>query len=66
MNMQVTFNGGATAYPSISQANQTGMSFEFSGSMLSSGQGLPLSVLVENPLGNSTQVDTLVVILSEL
>ena len=66
MNIQVTFNGRATALPSISQVNQNGMSFELSGSMLSGGQGSPLSVLAENELGNSTQVDTLVVILSEI
>ena len=63
MYVQVTFNGSTTTYPSTVGGNQTGMSLELSGLMLPGGQVFPLSIRVENELGNSTQVDTAVVIL---
>ena len=63
MYVQVTLNGSTTTYPSSGGGNKTGVSFELSGLMLPGGQVFPLSIRVENELGNSTQVDTAVVIL---
>ena len=65
MMSQVTFNGNTTVYSSTSGTSQTGMSLELSSLMLTSGQVFPLSVQVENELGNSTKVGTTVIVLSE-
>ena len=62
---QVTFNGNTTVYSSTGGTSRNGMSFELSRVTLTSGQVFPLSVQVENELGNSTQVETTVIVLSE-
>ena len=62
---QVTFNGNTTVYSSTSGTSRNGMSFELSRVTLTSGQVFPLSVQVENELGNSTEVETTVIVLSE-
>ena len=61
----MNFNGQTTTFPITSGSNQFGARLELIGVVLRGGDTFSFSVQVENELGNSTQVDSSLVGISE-